>query len=281
MTPLAAEFRAALAREPVDLAAAALVIARLECPHLDPGPSLRVLDSIGRRAAAALDGTRAQPVRARVARLNELLYADEGFAGNRAHYDDFRNSLLNVVLDRRLGIPITLGLVYIEVARRAGLVVEGVAFPGHFLLSVPGDDRGLILDPFAGGAELDESGCRSLLAEAMGEDAAFDAAMLRPCSGRHVLLRMLNNLKRTYIELQSFPQARLVTDLLVAGDPTLVTELRDRGLLAYQLDDYPAAMRDLEAYLRLAAFSNDPDAGEQGELWEHVKTLRRRVAMMN
>jgi regulator of sirC expression with transglutaminase-like and TPR domain len=280
MTSLAAAFQAALGRNPVDLASAALVIARLEYPQLDPAPSLRVLDSIGRRAAAALDGTSARSVRTRIARLNELLFADEGFAGNRAHYDDFRNSLLNVVLDRRLGIPITLALVYIEVARRAGMDVQGVAFPGHFLLSVPAGGDELILDPFSAGAELDEAGCRSLLARAMGDDATFDTAMLRPCSARQLLLRMLNNLKRTYIELQSFPQAYRVTDLLVYGDPSLISEVRDRGLLAYQLDDYPAALRDLETYLRLAPKPDD-DTTEHEQIWEHVKALRRRVAMMN
>jgi regulator of sirC expression with transglutaminase-like and TPR domain len=236
-----------------------------------------VLDSIGRRAAAALDGTAGASIRSRVARLNELLFADEGFAGNRAHYDDFRNSLLNVVLDRRLGIPITLALVYIEVARRAGMQVEGVAFPGHFLLSVPTGGAGLILDPFAGGAELDETGCRSLLARAMGDDAAFDTDMLRPCSTRQLLLRMLNNLKRTYIELQSFPQAYRVTDLLIAADPSLISEVRDRGLLAYQLDDYPSALRDLEIYLRLSPREDD----DAEQIWDHVKTLRRRVASLN
>ena len=280
MTPLASEFQAALSRDPSDLASAALVIARLEYPRLDPRPSLRVLDSIGRRAAAALDGTTGGSIRSRISRLNELLFADEGFAGNRAHYDDFRNSLLNVVLDRRLGIPITLALVYIEVARRAGMHVEGVAFPGHFLLSVPTDGAGLILDPFASGAELDEAGCRSLLARAMGDDAAFDAEMLRPCSARQLLLRMLNNLKRTYIELQSFPQAYRVTDLLVAADPALLSELRDRGLLAYQLDDFSSALRDLETYLRLAPKPDD-DTTEQEQIWDYVKALRRRVASLN
>jgi regulator of sirC expression with transglutaminase-like and TPR domain len=280
MTPLASEFRAALASDPTDLASAALIIARLEYPQLDPRPSLRVLDSIGRRAAAALDGTADASVRSRIARLNELLFADEGFAGNRAHYDDFRNSLLNVVLDRRLGIPITLALVYIEVARRAGMHVEGVAFPGHFLLSVPTGTGGLILDPFAGGAELDEAGCRSLLARAMGDDTAFDTGMLQPCSARELLLRMLNNLKRTYIELQSFPQAYRVTDLLVTADPSLLSEVRDRGLLAYQLDNYPAALRDLETFLRLAPRPTE-DGSEHEQIWDYVKGLRRRVASLN
>ena len=281
MTSLAADFQAVLAREPIDLAAAALVIARLEYPGLDPGPSLRVLDSIGRRAAAALDDASGEPVRSQIARLNALLYDDEGFAGNRAHYGDFRNSLLNVVLDRRLGIPITLGLVYMEVAARAGLPVRGVSFPGHFLLSVaPGDAPDLILDPFSAGEELDESGCRSLLSREMGDDVAFEARMLRPCSSRQLLLRMLNNLKRTYIELLSFQQARRVTELLLAADPTLLSELRDRALLSYQLDDYPAALRDLEAFLRLHTRS-DAESREREQLWEHVKALRRRVASLN
>ena len=226
-------------------------------------------------------------MRARIAALNRLLFDRERFLGNRAHYDDFRNSFLNVVLERRLGIPISLAVVYMDVARRAGLDVDGVAFPGHFLLRVAADDAAgpaVILDPFDAGAELDESACRTLLARAMGDDAPYDASLMSPCTPRELVARMLNNLKRTYVELRSFQQAYRVTDLLLAADPTLLSERRDRGLLAYHLDDYPAALSDLEDYVRLNAWADAtaaPDTEERDQIWEHIKTLRRRVASMN
>jgi regulator of sirC expression with transglutaminase-like and TPR domain len=280
---LAAELAAVVAREPVDLSAAALVIAKLEYPRLDPARTLAALQNLGARAADRLAALSDASVRARIAELNRLLFVDENFSGNRAAYDDFRNSLLNVVLERRLGIPISLGLVYMEVARRAGLEVYGVAFPGHFLLRVPagaGDNGPIILDPFNGGRELDEAACRALFMSHVGDDDAFDREMLRPCSGRQFIARMLNNLKRTYVQQRSFQQARLVTELLLAVDPTMLSEVRDRGLIAYHLDDFRAALRDLEDYLRLNAWSKG-DKDEQEQIREHVHTLRRRVAGLN
>ena len=278
---LVPELQAQVATEPIDLARSALVIAKLEYPRLQPGPSLDVLERLGDRAKTRMMQLGHAPVRAQVAALNDLLYSEERFTGNRAHYDDFRNSLLNLVLERRTGIPISLALVYIEVARRAGLDASGVAFPGHFLLRVVAGTDAVILDPFDAGAEVDEAGCRALLARHAGDDVALDASMLQPCTPRQFLARMLNNLKRTYVEWRSFPHARWATELLLTTDPTLLSELRDRGLLAYHLDDFPAALRDLEDYLRLNSWSENADPDEREQIWEHVKNLRRRVAGLN
>ena len=282
MTPLGRELASVLADDPVDLARAALVIARLEYPSLDPVPTLATLSALGDRAAERLHQLDAAPVRTRIAALNQLLYEDENFAGNHDHYDDFRNSLLNVVLERRLGIPISLAVVYMEVARRAGLDVRGVAFPGHFLMRVanPAGEAGVILDPFDGGDEVDEQGCRQLLARRLGDDAGYDEELLSPCSSRQIISRILNNLKRTYIELRSFEHARQVSDLILAVDPAALTEVRDRGLIAYHLDDYSAALRDLEDYFRLQTWSED-SREERDQIWAHVKNLRRRLAGMN
>jgi regulator of sirC expression with transglutaminase-like and TPR domain len=285
MTPLSYELRALLDTEPVDLARAALVIAKLEYPRLDPTTSLAALAELGDRAAVRLRPWGEASVRARITAFNQLLYEDENFAGNHDHYNDFRNSLLNLVIERRLGIPISLGVIYIEVARRAGLDVQGIAFPGHFLLRVPTgspmpDAAGgaLILDPFDGGAEVDERRCRSMLVRQLGKRARFDPRLLDPCTPRELVSRMINNLKRTYVDQRSFPQAWSATDLLLAIDPTAHAEVRDRGLLAYQLDDFPSALRDLEEYLALEPGGSDD---RRDEIMEHVRTLRRRVASLN
>lgn len=293
MTSLVADFEAVLAEDPVDLARAALLIARIEYPALDPAASLDALDRLGERAAIRVGGSTS--VRDRVAILNAFLFVEERFSGNLERYADFRNSLLNVVLGRRLGIPITLALVYMEVAKRAGLEVQGVAFPGHFLmrvdlgfrdeLSVTRSLPALILDPFNGGAEMDAAACQRLLGTHLGhlgDELPFDRALIDPCSPRQMLARMLNNLKRTYVDMRSFPQARAATDLLLAVDPMLHVERRDRGLLAYHLDDYASALRDLEDYLRLHGWSSaKQEKGEHDQIWEHVKSLRRRVAGFN
>jgi regulator of sirC expression with transglutaminase-like and TPR domain len=281
---LAAELQSVIAIEPVDLGRAALVIAKLEYPDLDPGPSLARLDDLGARAARAIAPLAGAPTSIRLTAIADQLYGRDGFVGNRAHYDDFRNSFLNAVLERRLGIPITLALLYIEVARRAGVEAHGVNFPGHFLLRGPDDDtdeKALILDPFDAGRPLAESDLRALLARMVGEDAPYSPDLLRPCTPRQLLARMLNNLKRTYVEVRSFPHAYAATDLILAVDPTLLSELRDRGLLAYHLNDFGSALRDLEDFVKLHAWTEDTDKDERDEIWNHVKNLRRRVAGFN
>ena len=281
---LTAELREVVGEEPIDLARAALVVAKLEYPDLNPAPSLARLRELGAVAAHATKPLRGAPARDLLATVSRELYERAGFAGNRAHYDDFRNSLLNVVLERRLGIPITLALVFMEVARQANVDVQGVGFPGRFLLRGPDagpDTRPLILDPFDGGRELGELDCRALLTELMGDESEYSPDLLRPCSPRQMLARMLNNLKRTYVEIRSFPQAYAATDMILAVDSTLLHELRDRGLLAYHLDDYPSALRDLEGYVRLNAWTADSDRKERDEIWNHIKNLRRRVAGFN
>jgi len=282
--PIVADFQDAVAQEPLDLARAALVMARLEHADLNPASSLARLAELGDRSAHAIKPLSGAPASLRLAAIARVVFDEEGFAGNRAHYDDFRNSLLNVVLERRLGIPITLALVFIEAARRAGVEVQGVSFPGHFLVRGPDEDtneRPMILDPFDGGRPLSEIDLRSLLARMSGDEAPYSPTLLRACTPRQMLARMLGNLKRTYLDVRSFPQAHAATDLMLAVDPTLLSELRDRGLLAYHMDDYPSALRDLEDFVRLHAWTDEQNHSERDEIWNHIKNLRRRVAGFN
>jgi regulator of sirC expression with transglutaminase-like and TPR domain len=297
---LADQLSDAADRPEPDLAKPAFLVARIEYPRLDPGPYLDRLDHMGEAASNRVHGEAGAQgsLAERVASLNRYLFDELGFFGNRERYEDPRNSCLNEVLDRRTGIPITLSLVYIEVARRAGLRAEGVNFPGHFLVRVLEDlppqpaslsagathvSDGLIVDPFHGGTILDEQDCRLLLHRQMGADAAFDPHLLAPATRRQILVRMLLNLKRLYVHMRSFPQARLVTDLLLALSPSSLAELRDRGLLAYHMNDFNAALTDLEKYLRLFRpdSDNEDEKRETQQLWEHVKALKRRIASFN
>ena len=304
---VAAELQKALNATGDDLTPAALAIARVEYPSLDPKPYAAMLDRMGEEAARRLRESSGDPIRV----FNEYLYDEQRFVGNRERYDDPRNSFINEVLDRRTGIPISLAVVYLEVARRAGLHVEGVNFPGHFLLrardAVTSSTRSdvLIIDPFHGGAQLSEYDCRQLLRQHVGDEAAFDASLLAPATRHDIVVRILVNLKRLYVRMRSFPQARFISSLLLGIEPAAISELRDRGLLAYHLQDFGAALRDLEEYLRLSPKVADPDehdliaehdgadqtdeetngeADERDEatqIWEHVKTLRKRVAGFN
>ena len=189
---VADELARALAAPGHDLAPAALAIARVEYPLLDGGGCLRQLDELGAQASSRLATVPDVP-ESRVRAFNEFLYDECGFTGNRARYDDPRNSCLNEVLDRRTGIPISLAVVHLEVAGRAGLRVDGVNFPGHFLLRAPagltGDRAGsgdLIIDPFHGGALLSELDCREMLRQHVGDEAAFDTGLLQPATRREI-----------------------------------------------------------------------------------------------
>jgi regulator of sirC expression with transglutaminase-like and TPR domain len=274
-----------------DLATAALMIARLEYPRLDASRYLDQLDAMGAAAHKRLRQVlRSASAFQQIETLNAYLFDEQGFEGNEREYDDPRNSFLNDVLERRTGIPVTLALVYIEVARRAGLSLEGVNFPGHFLLrfqSRPAEDElgdDLILDPFHRGIVLSETDCRSLLRKHAGQAAAFDQRLLVRATKTQIMIRMLVNLKRIYVGMRSFPQGHAVTELLLALNPSSMTELRDRGLLAYHLNDFSSALKDLETYLRFTSRGegdSEKDAAEHQEIWGHVKTLRRRVASLN
>jgi regulator of sirC expression with transglutaminase-like and TPR domain len=177
----------------INVPAAALAMARVHYPELELEPYLERLAAMGRSGARAIDGTYGEEG---VARLSRFVFEELGFRGNREEYYDPRNSFLNEVLERRLGIPITLSLVYIELGRAGGLEMEGVGFPGHFL--VLETISGTLLDPFNGGVELDAGGLEQLLVAQGLDDTSVREEFIEPVTKRQMLLRMLNNLRRHY-----------------------------------------------------------------------------------
>jgi regulator of sirC expression with transglutaminase-like and TPR domain len=178
----------------VDLAQAALMIAEGEYPGLDIPAYIAALDRFAARARRALAQAPADPPMATVLRV---LYGDLGFRGNSDDYYDPRNSFLNDVLDRRTGIPITLGVVLIEVCRRVGIEARGVSYPGHFLVRSPTPGGAVFIDPFEG-VPLDENDLLALYRRATGDDGPVDPRRLEPATRKQILLRMLNNLRGVY-----------------------------------------------------------------------------------
>jgi len=280
------EFLAAVNATDESPARAALVAARVAYPKLDPTAWLAELDVYGDAARQHLElGVGGNPpTRTRLRVVSEFFFGQLGFVGNRERYEDPRNSFLNDVIARRTGIPITLAIVFMEVAARAGLTIDGVNFPGHFLMRCPEPDRpeptALIVDPFNGGAVLSDADCLRLLKTHAGAEAMLEPGMLQPAGKHAILLRVLLNLKRAFVRMRSFDYARDVSELLVALDPSALTELRDRGLLASHLRDYSSALRDLEAWLAATAAQGD-EVAEVKEVWDHVKALRKRLASLN
>ena len=203
-----------------------------------------------------------------VAALNHFVFNELGFAGNAEHYYDPRNSFLNEVLDRKLGIPITLSVVYLEVAARVGFAVQGVGFPGHFLVKHVAGDRTVFVDPFNGGELLsaDDLAARH---RSRAPDKDLDPQLLAAASPRQILTRMLHNLKRIYAEQRDDARTLWVIDRLLLLAPEDPAERRDHGLVAARLGGASAAVADLEAYLAAA-----PGAADEREIRALVARLR-------
>jgi regulator of sirC expression with transglutaminase-like and TPR domain len=214
---------AARPEEDLDLAEAALLLGEDEYPDLDIPRYLGQLDRLGEEARRALERAPATPEAVpgsgNIERLLRWLYGDLGFHGNEADYYDPRNSYLNEVIDRRTGIPITLAVVLIEVARRAGVEAQGVSFPGHFLVRTPSRGGVLLVDPFEGRL-LGREDVRALHARATGVAREPDAQMLAPAPKRHILVRMLNNLRGIYANRSDTARLRRVIELMQVLAPS-------------------------------------------------------------
>jgi regulator of sirC expression with transglutaminase-like and TPR domain len=257
----------------VDLAEASLLIAGEEYPDLDPAVYLARLDELG---SALRRQTREAREEDAIPALNRLLFEQEGFHGNTEDYYDPRNSFLNDVLDRRTGIPILLCTVYMEVARRAGLPVEGVGLPGHFVVRLASPSASLLVDPFHAGAVITLEDCQRRLDRIYAGRLRLDSAMLAPCGRKSMLARMLRNLKGIYVKAGDYPRALRAVEMLRILDPDSVDELRDRGVLYAALDCYAAAASDLESYLALR-----PRCAEAPQLAARAAELRARAARVN
>jgi regulator of sirC expression with transglutaminase-like and TPR domain len=258
----------------MDLAEAALLVAAEEYVELDVRGYLARLDEMGCALRRRLD-EEPRPERAVMA-LNRYMFQELGFRGNSAEYYDARNSYLNEVIDRRTGIPITLSTVYMEVARRGGLEVDGVGLPGHFVVRIQTPARPLIVDPFHGGTLLTEKDCQERLDRIFGGKVKLEPRMLRPCRRKDMLERILRNLKAIYLRDQDVDRALRVVDLIVRMQPGSAEDLRDRGVLYASLDCYGFAARDLESYLALA-----PGAKDAEDLAARVVMLRRWASRLN
>jgi regulator of sirC expression with transglutaminase-like and TPR domain len=239
----------------IDLPRAALLIAREEYPDLDAQVYLDRLDALAHtlrpRMAADLPPDR------QIALLNALLFGEEGFRGNAGGYYDPRNSYLNEVLERRLGIPITLSLVYIEVGKRVGMPLSGVGFPTHFLVAFESEPR-LLVDPFNCGRLLSMADCAEIMHQAMGNSGRVQPAHMAASTPRQILVRLITNLKFAYSQAGDLPRALRASEQLSVVQPT-ATELRDRGLLRFRMADFVGASADLGQYLEFEPAAADAD----------------------
>ena len=258
----------------IDLGRAALVIAQMEYPDLEVEPYLKRMDRLA-TVIKDLVGDEESVFRL-LACINIVLFKQEGFQGNRSNYYDPKNSFLNDLIDRKMGIPITLSVLYQEVARRAGLTLHGVGFPGHFLLKHIDHEEEIIIDPFNGGEVRSDAELQSLLDEIYPGKAVLKFEFLSPVSKRQILKRMLINLRGIYLHQGDFFRGLSVEERVVILEPNPVREYRDRGILHLRLENFPQALEDLETYLRLASDANDAD-----EIQKQVSSLKKRVTQLH
>jgi regulator of sirC expression with transglutaminase-like and TPR domain len=258
-------------RGPLEMVEAALFVAAEEYPELDVDLELERVRQIALEGARRVGGL-SNPF-ARLDGLSVWLFEELGFRGDRDDYDDPRNSFLNQVLARRVGIPLTLSILFIEVARAAGFAARGVALPGHFVARVERDGRSILVDPFHRGQVITVEDCRSLVSRSTGRPWLFQPALLAGTTERAMLARLLLNLKHVYLTAGDYTRALWTVERLLLLAPDDSGEIRDRGLLRAHLGRPVAAIADLERYLALA-----PGAPDLRSVEDRLVRLRRRLA---
>ena len=258
----------------IDLGRAALAIARQEYPDLKIDDYLSRLDGLGQVVELRI-GDERNPYRI-IAALNTVLFKELGFQGNRSEYYDPKNSFLNDVITRKKGIPISLSVVYMEVARRVGLSLEGIGFPGHFLVKYDDGDVEILIDVFDGGEIRAREDLDRMLKQLYRGQVSYQPGFVAALGKRDILRRMLNNLKWIYLERGEPLKTLSVLDQLVILDPSAASEIRDRGLLYITLECYAQALDDLESYLRLT-----PGAEDAAMIKAQIESVRHRYVQIH
>lgn len=269
----------------IDLARAALLIAAEEYPGLDLEEHIARLEELASQVRQRMESLEMQPANPPATMnecfdilhaMNGILFEQEHFRGNRVDYYDPQNSFLNRVLERRLGIPLTLSLIYMEVGKRMGLRIEGVGIPFHFIVRCDLQGNSIYIDPYEKGKFLSAQDCRARLARVFKNQEDFDPTWLEPLSARQLLVRMLANLKHIYIHKGDFQRALMACDRILLLNPVLPAELRDRGIVYFHLKQYSRAIHDLGTYVELA-----PQADDVENIRQQIKVIRQLIAMMN
>lgn len=249
-----------LADDQVPLLGSALLIAHDEYPDLDPTACNALVEAHVASLRPEVDKIDSAPLKMQA--INHRLFHELGYAGNHDEYYDPRNSYLNEVLTRRLGNPISLAVIQMEVAQRLGVALDGVSFPGHFLVRLPVDDGVLVMDPFNRGRPLNADELRQRARPHFGEDVPDEALMqiLDPAPPRAILVRMLRNLHGLYVETSDWGRAVRCSDRILRLVPDNAEALRDRGLGYSELGHRTGAMRDLGRYLQTMPDADDAEA---------------------
>jgi regulator of sirC expression with transglutaminase-like and TPR domain len=270
------EFRQAVdqGEAKIDLGRAALTMAAADYPDLAIDVYLARLEQFAADARARL-GAETDVYRT-IDVLNNVLFREHGFRGNREDYFDPRNSFLNEVLDRRTGIPISLSVLYMEVAQKIGLPLQGVGFPGHFLVKYTGPNEEIVIDPFSQGEIRSRKNLQTMLNRLYGDKVGFDPDFLAAATKKQILRRMLNNLELIYLRQNDLTKGLSVVERLLVLDPASAVDIRDRGIIYLRLECFKQALEDLQRYISLAPQAEDAEA-----IRDQIADLTRQVAQIH
>ena len=262
--------------EDISLAEAALLIAGHGYPDLNVAAYLSRIEELAYMLRLRIDENDSVPER--ISALNQFLFGDLRFVPNTEDYYDPRNSFLNEVLERRTGIPITLCVIYMELGRKIGLPLQGVSFPGHFLVKCAVPEGAVVLDPYSGGLSLGLADLQKRLREVRGGEVsrAIVAELLVPASNKEIIVRLLRNLKAIYLRGHNLDRALPIMNWIIATMPDQAPELRDRGMLYQELECSRAALADFEEYLKRSPSCEDAD-----DIRQRIIELRRDASRLN
>lgn len=255
--------------EEIDLARAALLIAATEYPGLSVERELFRIDEIAEGIAPRMDDD--TPLY-QLNTLSEYLFDELKFAGNHTNYYDPRNSFLNDVIERRVGIPITLSLLYIEVGKRLGVPLLGIGMPGHFIVRHR-DESDVFADPFHGGILLSEDECAQRVKQVTQGALIWDRSYLQPVRSREFIARMLRNLKVIYLQRRNYERVLATIDRVIALLPQDAVEFRDRGVVNYRLGNYTDALEDLHVYV-----TSGEAVSDEGTVQRLMDQIRDRLS---
>lgn len=254
----------------IDLGKAALYIAQEEYNNFDSADYIKILDELAAKIQKRLPSER-YPLRV-IQTINQYLYDELGYKGNSDDYYDPRNSFLNDVIDRRTGIPITLSVIYLEIARRLNFPMVGINMPGHFLIRPEFQDTGIFIDSFNQGEILFEQDCEERLKTMYGHPVQMQPSFIEAVGNKQILARILTNLKFIYLNNKNWDKALAAVERIMLLFPESLLEIRDRGLLYYHLGDWSLAYRDLTVYAQISSNGEDADL-----IHRVLEQLRRHV----
>ena len=258
----------------LDLARAALLIAAEADPNVDVDGEIHTLESWASQLRSQLDPTWNNLQK--LARLRNFVYEELRFRGDHRDYYSPSNSLLHQVMGRRLGIPLTLSIIFMELGWRVGMPLEGVGFPGHFLVRLAGEPLDLLLDPYQRGTSVHEEDCRKMLHDLSDGKLELRDQHLASVSKHDMIARLLMNLKSAYLRANDDVNALAAVDRLLLLHPDDLDEVRDRGLLLYRLERFGPALQALTRYL-----GGRPEAPDRESIEAHARNLRTLIATLN